>query len=188
MFTLNETNSAIFEILLDYFSGHINHATTGMNPDKGLLLFGAIGCGKTFFMNLFRRNSKCTYVIRSCSQVSYEYSTEGFPRIEFYSNHWKTYRNEFGQTSTGICFDDLGTETDRKHFGDNLNVMGEIIMNRYRNRELWKQTFITTNLTGKQISEAYGERLTSRIFEMFNILKFPANPKDWRKENIKRVL
>lgn len=177
-FTLNHTNSEVFDTLCKYFSGD---QLSKLDPGKGLLIYGRIGCGKTFMMETMQRNPKCTFVVRGCPEISFEYAKEGIDRIEFYSNEWKTYRNEFGQATTGICFDDLGTENERRHYGDKLDVIADILASRYRKRELWSQTFITTNLTAKGITDAYGDRLSSRFSEMFNIISFPKEAIDWRK-------
>lgn len=189
-FTLNHTNSEVFDTLCKYFSNEQSTPWTFkdftgkskvMDPGKGLLIYGRVGCGKTFLMETMQRNPKCTFAVRGCPEISFEYAKEGIDRIEFYSNEWKTYRNEFGQTTTGICFDDLGTENERRHYGDKLDVIADIIASRYRKRQLWSQTFITTNLTAKGITDAYGDRLSSRFSEMFNIITFPKEAIDWRK-------
>ena len=176
-FTINHTNQEIYETLCRYFS---DDKDSKLDPRKGLLIYGRVGCGKTFLMEAMQRNPKCSFVVRGCPEISFEYAKHGIERIDFYSNPWKTYRNEFGQTTTGICFDDLGTENERRHYGDKLDVIADILASRYRKKELWSQTFITTNLNADQILKEYGPRLASRFSEMFNLLSFPKTAIDWR--------
>jgi DNA replication protein DnaC len=75
----------------------------------------------------------------------------------------------------------LGTEANAKHYGHEKNVMAEIILNRYDNNLPYHCTHITTNLTADEIKAQYGTRVTDRIREMFNIIKFPVGAKSRRK-------
>jgi hydrogenase maturation factor HypF (carbamoyltransferase family) len=76
----------------------------------------------------------------------------------------------FYQRSIGICFDDLGTEEMKKNYGNQVNVMAEVILNRYDNKHKygWHCTHVTTNLTMAEIESEYGTRVRSRFTEMFN--------------------
>ena len=88
--------------------------------------------------------------------------------------------NHFRHDMFGACFDDLGTETKRKNFGNESNVMEEIILGRYdRKYNLGAKTHLTTNLSADQIAEAYGERVRSRLREIMNVFIFEST-KDMR--------
>ena len=80
-----------------------------------------------------------------------------------------------------FCFDDLGIEQPRKYFGNECNVMAEILLSRY---ELFVSkgipTHVTTNLSASELEEKYGNRLRSRMREMFNLVAFDKNSKDKR--------
>ena len=60
--------------------------------------------------------------------------------------------------------------------------MGEILISRY---EVFRQrdvlTHITTNLNAEELQEKYGERIRSRMREMFNLVAFKENSVDKRK-------
>ena len=79
------------------------------------------------------------------------------------------------------CFDDLGTEQQIKHFGNDCNVMVEILITRYEefisNGSI---THITTNLSASEIEKAYGNRVRSRLRQMFNLIAFDKETKDKR--------
>lgn len=81
----------------------------------------------------------------------------------------------------GYCFDDLGTEQQIKHFGNDCNVMAEILITRYEefiaNGSI---THITTNLSASEIEKAYGNRVRSRLRQMFNLIAFDKEAKDKR--------
>ena len=60
--------------------------------------------------------------------------------------------------------------------------MGEILISRF---DIFKQkgikTHITTNLNADELQEKYGERVLSRMREMFNLISFDENSVDKRK-------
>ena len=170
-FELNEYNEPIFNILCEYFLSD--------EEEKGILLCGPVGCGKTSLMKIFSLNTKSSYQVISCRDVSYEFSVNGFDAIDKYSVEIKTSANKFNQNTYGFCFDDLGTEDIRQHFGNKVNVLQDVILNRY-DKTKKGYTHITTNLTLEQIKIIYGERFLSRMKEMFKMITFDLDAKDLR--------
>jgi len=80
------------------------------------------------------------------------------------------------------CFDDLGVEPTGRFFGKDCNVMGEVILSRYElflNNRI--KTHSTTNLNAQELEERYGNRVRSRMREMFNLIGFDKSSKDKRK-------
>lgn len=151
---------AQFEFLLNYFTG---------KEERGLLLFGGVGCGKTTLMKLFQANPKASYAVHPCSRFAELFAQKegGYQAIMPYYTLSHGMRNDFNHDTYGICFDDLGEETSKKHFGNESNVMEAILLARYERRETWRYTHITTNLTAEKIGEIYGDRIRSRMREMF---------------------
>jgi len=88
---------------------------------------------------------------------------------------------KYNQPKT-YCFDDLGTENKLKHFGNECNLMAEILLSRY---DLFISskllTHITTNLSASEIETLYGNRVRSRMREQFNLIAFDKNTNDKRK-------
>ena len=160
-----------FEIMNDHFS-----------LKKALLLFGPIGCGKTTLLKVLQKNSYNPLRIVSCRKVADEYAEFGHSTIANYSTPQLVSRREFyGHNTVAMCFDDLGTESEKKNFGNQVNVMAEIILNRYDNIEAKDKTFITTNLSIDELAKYYGDRALSRMREMFNVIEFPFDGPDRRK-------
>jgi energy-coupling factor transporter ATP-binding protein EcfA2 len=178
-FKIVETDYPIVYKLIAYFlqDEPICHQY-GINPNKGILLTGPIGCGKTTLMNLMKHvalsNNK--FSVKPCRDISFEFIQEGYPIIHKYSigqlHHTdpRTY-----------CFDDLGTENNLKYFGNECNVMAEILLSRYDlfiSKKL--KTHITTNLSATEIEKQYGNRVRSRLRQIVNLIAFDKSTPDKR--------
>jgi len=72
-----------------------------------------------------------------------------------------------------LCLDDLGLESTIKHYGNETNTIAEILLNRYHlftTRGMI--THATTNLNPDELENLYGNRVRSRMREMFNLISF----------------
>jgi hypothetical protein len=151
----------------------------GIDPDKGILLSGPVGCGKTSLMNLMSFfTEEPSHKMKACRDIAFEFQKNGFEVIHRYAGHSWLPNNP----TRAICFDDLGTEQSLKHFGQECNVMAEIILSRYERFIRHRQfTHFTTNLSADEIEEIYGPRVRSRLREMCNLIAFPRDTPDKRK-------
>lgn len=179
-FDLDDNNILIVQNLCYYFS---EDARFQGDLEKGLLLVGGVGIGKTTLMTFFKQNQKYSYRMLSCREIESDFSSQGEKSVQYcsYNIGIAVNSNPFGHQEIGFCFDDLGTEANAKHYGKEKNVMAEIILNRYDNQLPGYCTHITTNLTAEQIKEQYGTRVTDRMREMFNIITFDKNAKSRRR-------
>lgn len=146
--------------------------------NKGILLSGPIGCGKTSIMSLIKpfTSPLSEYKIKTCRELSFEFAKNGFETINCY-----TLKQANQSKLTGYCFDDLGAEQQIKHFGNDCNVMAEVLISRYEQFvENKSVTHITTNLSATEIEKSYGNRLRSRMRQMFNLISFSSNSIDKR--------
>lgn len=172
----------IFKLLVFSVKDTDGAARFNINLNKGILLSGPVGCGKTSLMtliNFFYPQQYC-HVMRSCREISFEFIRDGYEVIHKYSN--KSFNKvKDDNVPRTYCFDDLGIENNLKYFGNECNVMAEILLSRY---ELFIHkkmlTHITTNLSASEIEELYGNRVRSRMREMFNLVSFDGGAKDKR--------
>ena len=145
---------------------------------KGILLSGPIGCGKTSIMHLIRpfASPLSDYKIKTCRELSFEFAKNGFDAINKY-----TLKQNCQSRLPGYCFDDLGAEQQIKHFGNDCNVMAEVLISRYEQFvENNSITHLTSNLSASEIEMLYGNRLRSRMRNMFNGISFNINSNDKR--------
>ncbi len=178
-FKILESDYPIIYKLIAYFLK--DEATCfqyGINGNKGILLSGPIGCGKTSLMNLMKHlaTTEHKFFVKPCRDISFEFIQDGYEVIHKYSKG-KLYQSE----PKTICFDDLGTENNLKYYGNECNVMAEILLSRYDIFTAKKiQTHITTNLSASEIENVYGNRVRSRLREMINLIAYDKTTKDKR--------
>lgn len=181
-YTITDMDRPIVTQLLSYFLRDEAVATSqNIDLNKGILLMGPIGCGKTSLMNIMRGLSQPCYkpVMKSCREISHEFSEQGYEIIGKYSRH-----AFFAYTNIPLvhCFDDLGMESPIVYWGNNINVLGEILACRYDLFISHKMiSHATTNLNSDDLEENYGNRLRSRMREMFNLIIFDSQSSDKRK-------
>lgn len=174
-FIIYEQDHHIIYKLCSYFIRDLAYCKKeNIDTEKGLLLSGPVGCGKTSLMKLLpllvplRR----PYKFKPSRSVVFEFNRSGYSIIEKYGNaHF-------------YCFDDLGIEPIGQYYGRDVNVMGEILLSRYdlflqTNRKL--KTYVTTNLNAQELKKRYGSRVRSRMREMFNLIAFEKKAEDKRK-------
>jgi hypothetical protein len=170
-----EDRGLLFTLLV-YATGDKETASgRGIDLKKGILLSGPVGCGKTSLMmlvNFFMPGEK-KFQIKAARETGFEFEREGYKTINKYSQ-------SVGPSNI-FCFDDLGIEQPQKYFGNECNVMAEILLSRY---DLFVSkgilTHATTNLSATELESKYGNRLRSRMREMFNLVAFDKNSKDKR--------
>ena len=142
----------------------------GIDLTKGILLSGPVGCGKTSLISLMKYVTKPNnrFYLKTCRDISFEFIKEGYEIIHRYS------RGSYSQSEfKNYCFDDLGVEQNLKYYGNECNVMAEIILSRYDLFISKKvQTHLTTNLSASEIETAYGNRIRSRLRGMLNLIAF----------------
>jgi DNA replication protein DnaC len=179
-FCLNKKDLSVLCSLLCYFLREESIAIQlNIDLNKGIVLNGPIGCGKTSLINLMRhfQPGADRFVIKSCREISFEFIKDGYETIHRYSN--RSFTNDKPRV---YCFDDLGIENNLKFYGNECNIMAEIILSRYDlfiSRNL--VTHLTTNLSASEIEQFYGNRVRSRMREMFNLISFNKETLDKRK-------
>jgi len=169
-------NKPIYDLIAKYFSRDVRFLETDLvlnlaDLEKGLLIIGDYGCGKTSMLNTYHKigykflpdtflwfsKNSCLSIVSEYEQIKYADGKE-----EFNDKYYNT--SEF-------YFDDFGTENDASNFGKK-NLLKDILEERYARK---KKTHITTNLSLGEIKNKYGDRVFDRLQEMFNIIEMKGN-------------
>jgi len=178
-FRIAENDHSVIYRLIAYFLKDQETAFRyNLDLNKGIILSGPVGCGKTSLLNIMKYLTPVPYKfsLKPCRDISFEFIKDGYEVIHRYAN---------GKLCTSnpkiYCFDDLGVENNLKYYGNECNVMSEILLSRYdifiAKRIL---THITTNLSASEIEQHYGIRVRSRLREMCNLIAFDNKIKDKR--------
>ena len=116
------------------------------------------------------------YNQKTCCVIAFEFAEKGYESL----NKFMTKPPSQQRLAT-YCFDDLGTEHNIRYFGNDCNVMAEILLSRYDHfTENKTVTHLTTNLAASEIETYYGNRVRSRMRAMFNLIAFDKESKDKR--------
>ena len=175
---VEEDLSNITKLVAYFLKDEITANQFGLDLSKGILLSGPVGSGKTTLMTIMKyiTQKENKFYMRTCRDVSFEFIKEGYEIIHKYS------RGSYSQTDCkNYCFDDLGVESNLKYYGNECNVMAEIILSRY-DLFISKKviTHITTNLSASEIETMYGNRVRSRLRAMLNLIAFDKSSQDKR--------
>ncbi len=167
-----EDREILFKLCNYFIKDEANCQKLNIDPDKGILLTGPVGCGKTSLMKLLRHivPHQKPYKVIPCRNLVFGFNHLGYKTIEDYGD------DKF------FCFDDLGIEPIGRHYGKDCNVMGEILLSRH---DLFLssgiKTHATTNLNALELEENYGNRVRSRMRQLFNLVAFDSKTIDKRK-------
>jgi len=143
----------------DKFEGDLN---------KGLLLMGKTGTGKTVYLK------SLALMMGYTNNFKFKIYT-GFDMEHIYqldSNNMKVFNLEQALKSKMFGIDDLGEEhTTIKRYGTEINVGIDTLTKRHRAfTDNGYLTFATSNLNSTTLANKYGARIESRVHEMFNLI------------------
>ena len=133
-----------------------NYFENEKEQKKGLMLFGPNGTGKT---TAIRPYSETMWAMTSIA-LAMEVQQKGRSYLGRFSDH-------------DMVIDDLGREdVIVKSYGDEVNMMHDLIFIRYQAFQRGKKTHFTTNLTFSELQERYGVAIADRILEMCEPVEF----------------
>ena len=132
---------------------------------ENLLFYGTTGLGKTFMSNCIAKN-----LLDQGKIVIYQ---TAFNILDILSNHRFNNRDKINDMEYELLFDadlliidDLGTELTNSFTNTEIyNILNSRLIKG-------QKTIISTNLSPMEIANVYTDRVFSRLFSKFTILKF----------------
>lgn len=143
------------------------------NYVENLLFYGTTGLGKTYLCNCIAKS-----LLDKNKIVVYQ---TAFTILDILENRrfgkgdkeLASFQYDLLFEADLLIIDDLGTEVSNTFTNAEIfNIVNTRLLKG-------KKTIISTNLTPKEISDIYTDRVFSRIFDKFNPLKFYGNDLRW---------
>jgi DNA replication protein DnaC len=130
----------------------------GYSLNKGLLLRGISGIGKTHIVRCAAKNERNPVSIHSMIEIAEEVKSEGEYDV-------------CKVPSKKIYLDDVGSETPTvKHYGTEINWFKDFLETFYLRSQQYNKLIVSTNCNHAMLEERYGFRVRSRIMDMFNVV------------------
>lgn len=145
----------------DDFSRAVDALRVAAGENRGLLVTGANGCGKSQFLKAVMRMMVAPRQWISCTDEDH---------VEWLSWYEELY-------CKNIILDDLGAE--RFKYGD-VDRVGEFVCRWYDRHDPHRLLFVSTNLNGGEVDARYGGRVFDRLRDLCVILPLKGESK--RKE------
>jgi len=167
----NQDVLTAYKAVYDYFIKRAKNKTK-----KGVLIIGGLGVGKSAMMKVMQRVFKDTesrfkwvnaYDLKDLSEV---YTSLQIKEMYGYDLKMDLY------------IDDIGISLDVKRFGNTVNIITEILMERY---DLFVSSGYKTHLSSNLLTSVtndihntptlksvYGARILDRVKEMTEVIKF----------------
>nr|WP_321221986.1 hypothetical protein [uncultured Psychroserpens sp.] len=141
--------------------------------NKGLLIIGGYGLGKTdyfkVFESIFKNYPDLRFKFYTSKELVHKYEICEKPMDKQY--FFKDVERKL------MLIDDISSERTASNFGK-VDVIDEVLIHRYDNK---LRTFVTCNYTNDgncaqqtliDLGLRYGSRMYDRFYEMFNIVEF----------------
>lgn len=145
---------------------------------KGIYLYGNVGRGKTFILECFQKLT--TAIETRFHNAGKVFTARSFKIVQAKEMILEVSRKKSLEVlqkyeKGNLVIDDLGQDKDhgdtQKLWGNETDVVGDVITQRYINfNKMGAITHATSNLTCEEWKRAYGTRVESRMFDMFNIV------------------
>lgn len=169
---MNAEDKRVWALIAQWAVRDPEFVKAGYDLNKGIMLVGPCGSGKSKLMEVLNRtlkgfNSQLSFTEKITWKVAADFTRFGHDCLL-----------AFG--ATHYLFDELGLRDreDVAHFKNTVKIGQEIILHRYqqfKSRSVF--THFTTNLKKEQLEEFYGTREFSRLTEMCNFIQYNCEDK-----------
>lgn len=162
---------------------HIGDVELSPGFEKGLLIIGGYGNGKTTVMEALQMLFEWYRMPMRFKGYKAHDLVTGYERIAADRTYLESSRYQFYQRLTavkGLYLDDVKKEREASHYGK-VNLIRDLLEKRYDYKK--GKTYITCNYRKgdticdiedalAEFGEKYGGHIYDRLFKMFNIIEF----------------
>jgi len=139
-------------------------AKLNLDLNKGLLLMGDTGVGKTAIIRLIQYffSPKKKYEIKHCRVLAQEFSCKGH----------EIFTPLFAANAKSLCLDGLGRESIARNFGSTCDVIHNVVEHFYEQRfdQTYPKLHLITGLTASELEKRYGKHFRKMLTELFNVV------------------
>lgn len=157
-FVVNDDNLKLIKAICYRLSEDERYVTElGFSFEKGLLIRGVCGLGKTFVVQCAKDNPLNPVHMVSMIEIAAEVLDTG----------------DYTIATDGrkiIYIDDVGSEEEVNYYGTKINWFKSFLEKAYFNKMNYGNLMLSTNYNATLIEQKYGFRLRDRIKDMFNVL------------------
>jgi len=155
----------VVENMVKYF---INDPSCKYDLNRGIYIFGDVGRGKTFLLDLMKAFADAVPI--TAKRFRKAHCADIADRVLWAKDSTSSHLADY--QSGGWLFDDLGNEPGAiKTYGNEYQVMERVLVQRYgKFTSGFCLTHITSNDTPDELEKKYGTRLADRAKEMFNFV------------------
>lgn len=177
IFTIDPKNRATVNSVFAWVWKYDAWNQCGYDYKKGLFVYGPIGTGKSTllkglqkYMNTVKdrygnKDYRIGFFWKSASELANSYAGDGQEKLL----QWCDECN--------LLIDELGREPrPAKHYGTELNVIQFLLQMRYDRRK-YNITHLTSNIDPEDVLPLYGDYISDRFKEMFNIIPYGGESK-----------
>lgn len=148
--------------------------TNKSGNDFGMMFCGMCGNGKSTLLRAIQNSFNW---LRDNARFSVDEMKAGYDKVPIYEakkivTDYASQERYYNNVAI-LGIDDLGNEpTEIVKFGQLFNPICDLLESRYNDRLI---TFVTTNLTPKELRVKYGARIVDRMNETMKIVVFGHN-------------
>lgn len=170
-FVANANKLKVYRMISQYIAldPEFEKENPGFNLNKGLFIYGKIGTGKSILFNALE------LIFQKMNFFYHQFERISCKKIVLQVDEKQKLSAINPYLKRQWMFDDLGHEKNMlKLWGNNVNVMEEIMTERYNQFiDHGMKTHVTSNLSiddPDEVTSVYGERVRDRFNQMFNFI------------------